>query len=164
MRGMRRWIACPLLAGVAVLVLSSASGAVIVPQRGMAGVRLGMTEAQVRTLKGRPDAVTHPRSDIIGRFTRLRYGQVLVSIEPGATGKVFSVGTRGRTERTAAGVGVGSTEPFLRAHLHGSRCRTEFGTRHCFIGAFKPGKTVTDFFISRQSHRVTRVEVGYVID
>ena len=45
-----------------------------------------------------------------------------------------------------------------------SRCRTEFGFRHCFVGSFMPGRRVTDFFISRATGRVTEVVVGLVID
>ena len=65
-------------------------------------------------------------------------------------------------ERTARGVGVGSTEGEVRAKVAGVRCRTESGFRHCFVGRFLPGRRITDFHIRRG--RVTSVEVGFVVD
>ena len=65
-------------------------------------------------------------------------------------------------ERTARGVGVGSTEAQVRARVAGVRCRTESGFRHCFVGRFLPGRRVTDFRI-RRGH-VTSVQVAFVLD
>jgi hypothetical protein len=42
--------------------------------------------------------------------------------------------------------------------VRGLKCETG----HCFLGAFLPGRRVTDFFI-RNGH-VSRIVVGFVID
>lgn len=153
----------PAMAAAAVLVLPSQAAAVIVPQQGMAGVRLGMTEAHVRSVLGRPTSATSPSAEITGRVRLLRYGSLSVLLIPSRGGRVFSISTTGRTQRTVRGVGVGSSEAAVRTLVRGARCRIEFGYRHCFVGAQLAGRIVTDFSIGR-SGRVLRVTVGRVID
>jgi hypothetical protein len=142
-----------------VLLVASTSSAAIVPQQGIAGVRLAMSTAQVRSVLGRPRAVRRGTNEF-GRFTELRYRRLAVVLQGGSS--VTSIRTSRRSERTRSGVGVGSTEAQLRAGVPRLRCRTEFGTRHCFLGRFLPGRRVTDFTI-RQG-RAVRVVVGFVID
>jgi hypothetical protein len=144
-----------------VLVLPAAAQAVIVPQQGMLGLRLGMTTKQARDRLGPPDAVRRPVNEIFGRYTEYRYGEVVMSFFR-SNGQAYNFFTRGRTARTLQGVGVGSTEAYLRSALRGETCRTEFGTRHCFFGRFTAGRIVTDFQI--RNGRVTSVTVGRVID
>ena len=138
---------------------AGAAGAAIVPQKGIAGVSLGMPQASVRATLGRPRRVQRGTNEF-GRFTIFHYAGLRVSFQGGAA--VTSVDTTRRSERTARGVGVGSTEADVRRYVRGVRCRTEFGFRHCFVGAFLPGKRVTDFVIRRG--RVARVTVGFVVD
>jgi hypothetical protein len=76
--------------------------------------------------------------------------------------RATSLRTSSTRERTARGVGPGSTEAQLRARVAGVRCRTESGFRHCWVGRFLPGRVVTDFRIRRG--RVASVLVGYVLD
>jgi hypothetical protein len=159
---MRRLCIATTLLALALLALPALAHSRIVVQQGMAGIRIGMTQAQVIAAKGQPDGRARPHSEILGRYTLYRYGNVYVSLF--TSGTVFDVRTSGRTERTASGVGVGSTETFLRMNLRGETCKTEFGYRHCWFGAFRPGRIVTDFSISRRTGRVTRVQVGRVID
>jgi hypothetical protein len=59
-------------------------------------------------------------------------------------------------------VGVGSSERRLRRRLKGERCQTVSGYRSCSIGAFEPGRVVTDFRIRRR--HVVSVVVGRVVD
>jgi hypothetical protein len=143
----------------ALLVCAATASAAIVPQRGIAGVRLEMTKAQVRAARGTPASVVHGSNDF-GSFTIYRYPGLRVTFQ--GNRNVTAVFTTRVTERTAAGVGVGSTEAKVRAKVAGVRCRTESGFRHCFVGRFLPGRRVTDFRIKRG--HVTSVQVAFVID
>ena len=144
---------------VILLAGAAAVSAAIVPQRGIAGVRLAMTRPQVRAVLGAPAAVVHGSNEF-GSFTVYRYRGLRVTFQGDRT--VTAIFTTRTTERTAAGVGVGSTEGQVRAKVAGVRCRTESGFRHCFVGRFLPGKRVTDFRVKRG--RVTSVIVGFVLD
>ena len=146
-------------ASVVAFACTAAASAVIVPQRGIAGVRLEITKAQVRAALGAPSVVVHGSNDF-GSFTVYRYRGLRVTFQGNRT--VTSVFTTRVSERTAAGVGVGSTEGQVRAKVRGVRCRTESGFRHCFVGRFLAGKRVTDFRIKRG--HVTSVTVAFVLD
>jgi hypothetical protein len=158
-----RYLLLPAALGVA-LALPPAASAVIVPQKGMLGVSLGMTAGQIQARLGPPDRVRRPVGEIIGRYTEYTYGEVHISLFSGAGGRAFNFFTRGRSARTLQGVGVGSSEAYLRSALRGETCATEAGVRHCYLGRFLPGRIVTDFRISTASNRVTSVTVGRVID
>jgi hypothetical protein len=147
------------VAVLAFLVTAAAVSATIVPQRGIAGVRLEMTKAQVRATLGAPRSAVHGSNEF-GSFTIYRYRGLRVTFQ--GNRRVTDVFTTRPTERTARGVGVGSTEGQVRAKVAGVRCRTESGFRHCFVGRFLPGRRVTDFRIKRG--RVSSVHVGFVID
>lgn len=134
---------------------ASSAGAVIVPQRSIAGVSLGMTKAQVRAKLGAPAKVRTGRNDF-GPYSELVYPRVEVSFQSG--NKVTALETRSPKEQTAGGARVGLTKAQLRTRLPAVKCETG----HCFLGAFLPGKRVTDFTL--RNGRVTRVTVGYVLD
>ncbi len=103
--------------------------------------------------------MVHGRNEF-GRFTELRYPGLRVAFQ--GTASVSNISTTRTSEKTVGTVGVGSTESQVRMHVGGVRCKTEFGFRHCFLGQFLAGHRVTDFFI--RHGRVTRVDVGFVID
>ena len=147
-----------LLAGVA-LTLAGAAAAAIVPQRGIGGVSLGMSQLRVRAVLGPPARVVRG-SNVFGRYTELRYRGLSVSFQGNAA--ATGIETTRRGERTGTGVGVGSTEAQVRRGVRGVRCRTELGLRHCFVGRFLPGRRVTDFRLRRG--RVVRVTVALVLD
>jgi hypothetical protein len=154
-----RAAAVAVLAAAAALLVVAAASARIVPQRSIAGVRLGAKPATVRAVLGRPTRVRTGTNDF-GVFREFIYPALRVTFV--GDENVTSVTTTRRSERTAAGVGVGSTEAQVKAHVAGVRCKTEFGTRHCFVGQFLAGRRVTDFFIRRG--RVSRVTLGFVLD
>jgi hypothetical protein len=148
-----------VLAASALALTPTASGA-IVPQRAMAGISLGMTRAQVERVAGTPLRVAHLHNEF-GGLTRLSYtGAVVVDFQGNST--VTAVGTTGKKERTAGGVGVGSIRAQVLRLVPGARCETTGGFTHCYVGSFAPGTRVTDFVLSHG--RVTRVTVGFVID
>lgn len=148
----------------AAAVAAPAADAAIVVQRSIAGIRLDMTEAQVRARLGEPSATRTVPAEILGSFRELRYGLTRISVFDGEDRRVFSITTTSRRERTAAGIGVRSRERFVREKVRGVRCATEFGVRACTVGRFEPGRTVTTFRIDRSTGRVTRVSIGRVID
>src|SRR5207244_9311419 len=99
-------VAATAAALLAALLLAAPAGAVLVPQQGMAGVRLGMTQAKVRAKLGKPAAVKHGSNDF-GSYTELRYPGLRVTFQGNAT--VTAIRTAARRERTIRGIGVGST-------------------------------------------------------
>ena len=109
---------------VILLATAAAASAAIVPQRGIGGVRLALTRAQVRAVLGAPASAVHGRNEF-GSFTVYRYRGLRVTFQGNRT--VTAILTTRATERTAAGVGVGSTEGQVRAKVAGVRCRTESG-------------------------------------
>jgi hypothetical protein len=150
----------PAFAVVAVALAAAAPvDARILVQRGIAGVELRMTKAQVRSNLGRPTKIRSGRNEF-GRYVEFVYPRVTVSFQ-GAS-RATGLRTRSRLERTSRGIGVGSTEAEVKAKVAGVRCRTESGFRHCFLGRFLPGRVITDFHVRRG--RVRSVVVGFVLD
>ncbi len=143
------------------LAAPATASAELVPQRSLGGIKLGMSEKQVRAVRGAPDKVTHPNNEIVGRTTEYRYGLTRVSIFPSSG--VVSISTTSRRE-TFRGEGVGSTETALRKVVKGERCATESGFRECYLGRFEPGRVVTAWQISRKTGKVRRITLGRVID
>lgn len=153
------------LALVAALLLAPTAAAEIVPQQGIAGVKLKMTRAQVVAAKGKPDAEKVVRSEIVGRQRMMRYGATKLYFGGTATGVgVLTVRTTDPDERTRSGVGIGSTATEVMAGVPGTSCRTEFGFHHCWRGSFLPGARVTDFIFDRPGGEVASVTVGFVVD
>jgi opacity protein-like surface antigen len=141
------------------LALPAAAAARIVPQRGIAGANLDMTQAQVRTKLGKPDKVGHPTSPIFGEYTTWFYDGTSVDMFRTQDRKVFNVSTTSKAQKTATGVGVGSTAAAVKKGVNGARCNAQ----HCWVGRFEGGSKVTDFRLSAKG-RVTRVTIGYVLD
>lgn len=142
------------------LALPAAAAALVQVDKGIAGARLGNTSAQVHAALGQPASAVSGRNDF-GRYLEEHYAGGLSVFYQGSR-RVTSVVTTGLGDRTAKGVGVGSTEAAVRANVPGVRCATLAGSRSCHTHAFTPGRRVTDFFI--RGGKVTRVTVGFVID
>ena len=161
---MRRLVIAVAALVACLLVPPAASDAAIVPQKGIRGIELGMTVAQVRAAAGSPSSFRTVRDEIIGRVRIWRYGLTTVRFDGTAPdAKVLGVDTRSRRERTAAGVGIGSTRATVRRKISGVRCLVEFSYDHCFVGRWRAGQVVTDFAIDARG-RVSRVAVARVVD
>ena len=122
--------------GVALLSVSPAA-ATIRPQRGMSGVSLGMTKAQVQAKLGRPIGTGG------GRFY---YARVWVGFR---LGRAVEITTTRSSERTASGVGVDSSEAALRRAYPSVTCGPSGGFRRCRLGSGNPGTRATDFLLGR---------------
>lgn len=148
------------VACAAALALPPAAGALIQIDRGIAGVRLDNTRAEVRAALGKP-ASRRSGDNEFGTFTRWRFrGGITVLFQGGA--RVTSVSTTGLGDRTSRGVGVRSRGRAVRRRVPGVTCETFAGVRSCHTGDFLAGERITDFLL--RDGRVRRVTVGYVID
>lgn len=134
-----------LVAAGAALALPSAATATIRPYNGMSGLWLGMTKAQVQGKLGRPIGTGG------GRFY---YARVWVGFRGG---RAVEIATTRSTERTAAGIGVDSSEAAVR-RAYRVTCAPWSVYRRCRMGSGKPGTRVTDFTIGRG--RVLQVTVA----
>ena len=150
-----------LVATSLLLVLASPAAALIRPQKGMAGVRLGMSQDQMRAVLGMPLHVKQGFNDF-GNYTQFVYPHSITVTFQGNE-RVTGISTKGRSERTSRGVGVGSTENDVQSKVGRVRCETIAGVRTCHVGSFAPGHRVTAFLISKHGH-VSSVTVGFVID
>jgi len=133
-----------VLAGAA-LALPTAAAATIHPQHGMSGVVLGMTKTQVQARLGRP---------IVGRGG-LYYPRVWIGFR---AGRATEISTTRRTERTASGIGVNSTEAAVRRAFPRAVCAPWAVHRRCRFGSGQPGTRATDFMIGRG--RVLQVTIS----
>jgi hypothetical protein len=149
-----------ILAAAAALAVPAAAPALVQIDKGIAGARLGNTVAQVHAALGGPTRVANGSNDF-GRFRQETYAGGIVVFYQGAR-TVTSVVTTGLGDRTAKGIGVGSSVAAVRAKVPGVRCETTAGSRSCHTHTFTPGRRVTDFFIRRG--KVARVTVGIVVD
>jgi hypothetical protein len=148
------------IALLAPLAAPAAASALIQVDRGIAGARLGSTRAEVRAALGAPRTARSGTNDF-GAYSRWTYrGGITVLFQGRAN--VSSVSTTGRGDRTARGVGVGSSERTVRRRVRGIRCETIVGSRSCHTGRFTAGEIITDFLL--RGGTVRRVTVGRVID
>jgi hypothetical protein len=130
---MRRLLAIAA-AGLALLAAHPAV-ATIRPQKGMSGLWLGMTKAQVQSKLGRPIGTGG------GRYY---YSRVWVGFR---LGRVVEITTTRSSERTASGVGVDSTEAAVHRSYPSVVCGPSGGFRKCRLGTGKPGTRATDFLL-----------------
>ena len=134
----------------------------ILPQVGIAGVRLLHGERRVREILGPPIAVRRASDEILGTTHVLVYRGLTVTLPGRRGGQAIAIRTDARRFRTRRGVGVGSLEAAVQRGLHGERCRTRRGAGDCLVGMELPGRTVTRLRIA--GGRVTDVLIGIVID
>jgi len=156
----RRWRSVAILTVLASLLVPASASAIIQLERGIAGARLNNTKAQVKTALGQPKQVRNGTNEF-GNFTEFIYvGRIRVFFQSG--NRVTSVETRGLSDRTARGVGVGSTLAAVQNRVQGVNCEPIPGGRLCQRGLAEPGQRISAFFV--RNGKVNRVVVGFVID
>jgi hypothetical protein len=126
-----------IAAALTALLVAASASATIRPGRGMSGVVLGMTKAQVQAKLGRPIGTGG------GRYY---YARVWVGFR---LGRVVEVTTTRSSERTGSGVGVDSTEAQVRRAFPSVTCGPSGGFRKCRLGSGSPGTRTTDFLLGR---------------
>jgi hypothetical protein len=117
------------------LVAAAPASAIIRPQKGMSGVALGMTKAQVRAKLGGP---------IGSGGGRLYFARVWVGFR---LGRAVEVTTTRSSEHTGSGLGVGSAEAAVHHAYPSVVCAPSGGFRRCRLGSGNPGTRATDFLI-----------------
>jgi hypothetical protein len=132
---MRRFLV--IAAALIALLVAASASATIRPGRGMSGIVLGMTKAQVQAKLGRPIGTGG------GRYY---YARVWVGFR---LGRVVEITTTRSSERTGSGVGVDSSESQVRRAYPGVVCGPSGGFRRCRLGSGNPGTRATDFLIGR---------------
>ena len=136
---------CFAAAALAALIFAAAAEATIKPARGMSGISLGMTPAQVQAKLGRP----------VGKgLARWYYPRVWVGFRGR---RVVEVTTTRSTERLANGLGVDSAESEIRAAFPRVQCAAAGTFRRCRLGSGAPGTRVTDFMLGHG--RVLQISV-----
>jgi hypothetical protein len=131
---------------------------VIVPQVELAGVHLLMSAAGVRHVLGAPRSMKTLPDEIQGTIRRMDYGKTKVYLSATEDGTVFRITTTDRRQKTAAGIGVGSSRASVARKVKGARC----DARHCVVGRELAGKRLTVFTLGKD--RVRRITLGFVID
>jgi hypothetical protein len=148
-----------VVAAACALALAAAASPTISIGRGIAGLRLGMSQASVRARLGKPVTVVHGKNEF-GPYTELRYRGYVVVLQ--RNGRVTSIVTTLAREKTPGRIGVGSTWSQVRSKVPHVQCQGTATFGDCHVGQLLPGKTVTDFFVV--AGKVNRVVVGIVLD
>jgi len=149
-----------LLVGLAFFAVAPDAMALIQVDRGIGGARLGASPAQVRTALGKPTKTTTGRNDF-GPWLRLTFAGGIGVFFQGRK-EVTSVQTTGLGDRTAKGVGIGSTQDDVVKNVPRVKCETVETSLTCHTRDLLPGQRVTDFRI--ENGKVVRVTVAIVID
>jgi hypothetical protein len=134
---MRRLAAAALC--LSCLAFAAGASATIKPARGMAGVTLGMSPAQVQGKLGRP---------VVKSGGRWYYPTVHVTFRGG---RVAELTTTKKAERLSNGIGIHSSEGQLKTAFPLIRCAVWTIFRRCRLGSGAPGSRVTDFILARGS-------------
>jgi hypothetical protein len=159
-----RSVVCMGAAVVLASVAATSAAATLIPSQGIDGIKLQMTEAQVRAQLGAPATITQSRGALGNPVTRLHYPRLDVDLQRLSGSRVVTrVLTTHPGEETASGIGVGSSLAAVK-RLSGSHCWWEAAAHYCRIGSrAKPASRLTMFWIDAKQ-RVTLVSVSLVVN
>ncbi len=135
-----------LAALVLMAVAATPAGATIVPAKSIAGVFIGETEKQVLDDLGTPKG----RVEVDSESKKLTWDDQRLTVLV-VSGRVWSVRTKARSQRTSTGLGRGTSLTTLERALTGERC---FG-QTCSVSK---GNRVTLYWLKRG--KVVAVEVS----
>lgn len=162
------WRLRPGVSATAALVVGlgsvASAAATIVPDQGVAEIRLQMTKSQVLADLGKPAEITESRGALGSVVTRLHYRRLEVDLERlHGTPVVIRILTTRTSELTTSGVGVGSGLTDVK-RIRGAHCWWEATAHYCGIGSRgTPMSRLTLFWIGPQQ-RVTLISVSLVVN
>lgn len=165
MNAVNRW-SVSVATSIAIFVATvSTAEARVVLDRGMAGARVGMTDAAARKALGTPTSTRRVKNRNGARELRRYYKLSRVKTVARRAGsgpyRVEQIVTRGKQQRTRKGVGVGSTERTLRREHPGISCTTYQSTngraRDCFTRGSNNSQTA--FGVSLKTRKVKSVRI-----
>jgi hypothetical protein len=146
---MARAVLIPVFTAVGLAVTGASAEAGFRINRSMEGVRIGMSQAEVRERLGSP-ARRERGPDFVN--WRYRRPQMQVTFKP----RVITLFTRSPFVRGRADIGVGTHERRLRRVVDGLRCQSAEGQRLCLVGGFDTGERSTVFVLrDRQVRSIT---------
>jgi hypothetical protein len=135
-----------VLAVVVTAVGAASAQAKIVLKESIAGVPLGATRAQVQAILGAPDKDIAPKAGDSEHARFWDYGRGLRIGFRDDGDAVTVLVTRSRRERTASGVGPGSSRALVKRRLRGEHCSPDI----CLIGTDALGTRSTIFSFDRR--------------
>lgn len=147
--GMTRAVVVSCLAAAGLTGTAASADAGFRINRSMEGVRIGMSQGEVRERLGRP-----ARRELGPDFVSWRYRRppMEVTLKP----RVITLFTRSPFVRGRADIGVGTPERRLRRVVRGLRCDSAEGQRTCVVGGFDTGERSTVFMMrGRQVRSIT---------
>jgi hypothetical protein len=153
----RSSLLCGILAAtaLAVALFSMSARAAIVPGRGIAGVRIGDSEAQVRGALGKPRKIVPP-SWAFGAPLKGRVGF-------NHARRVNDIWTTSARQSTAKGIGPGSSLGRVKRSYPAAKCgRRPKGAQLCTLASHRRRDTIRTAFLLRGGH-LRLVEIYVVI-
>jgi len=143
----------PIAAALAVAAAVASPAHAKVTFDGIGAIKLGMSEADVRAELGRPSSErTGGRADEAATLL-YRRRKLEVTVQR-AEDRVVAVKTTARSQRTASGLGIGSSKAAVQRRLRGEKCNAAAGVLVCSV---ERDGAVMDFDLRRG--RVVRVSV-----
>lgn len=151
----------PLTLAVVLAVPATASATIVV-NVGIAGVKPGQSQAKVRSILGKPGSTSRGRNEF-GNVTTFFYNVRKLEVSFQGNANVTNISTRSPDERTAGGLGVGSTLARVRAAFKTEKCfKSSSAVGLCLIGGNRIGQKGTTFRFVK--NKVNDVSIGIVID